>query len=72
MHELIKDTKAAFRKSQKERSVEDKIQQLYAMQDRYLAISRAAILSGIKRDDREYRRDFAGRADAHSPTGHRR
>jgi hypothetical protein len=56
MHELIKDTKAAFRKSQKERSVEDKIQQLYAMQDRYLAISRAAILSGIKRDDREYRR----------------
>jgi hypothetical protein len=56
MYELIKDTKAGFRKSQKGKSVEEKIQQLYAMQDRYLAISRAAIQAGMKRDDREYRR----------------
>jgi|GEM_PF-5827954 len=56
MTEEVSKLKSDFRERQRAVSVEDRIRQLYAMQERYLAISRAAISGGLKRDDREYRK----------------
>ncbi len=51
-----KDRKAGFRKYQSTVSVEEKIMQLYAMQRRYLAISKAAIAGGLKKPSDDFLR----------------
>jgi len=51
-----RDHKTGFRKRQSTASVEERILQLYAMQRRYLAISKAAIASGLKKPSVDFLR----------------
>jgi len=56
MSEDVKKLKSNYRRKQENTSVEERIRQLYAMQQRYLAISREAIKSGLKKPSEEFTR----------------
>lgn len=53
-HDAVRALKNAYRDRQKGTSTEERIRQLYAMQERYLAVSRAAIKSGFKKPSDEF------------------
>ncbi len=56
MNETIKEIKSRFRLRQKNLSVEEKIRQLYAMQQRYLTLSEIAVKNNLKKPSAEFER----------------
>ena len=56
MNESVEKTKRNFRSKQKNLSVEEKIRQLYAMQQRYLTLSEIAFENNLKKLGAEYER----------------
>lgn len=52
----IDEIKGAFRKRQQGAGIEEKIRQLYAIQQRYIALSEAAIANGLKKPSKEFLR----------------
>jgi hypothetical protein len=56
MSKSAEEAKTIFRRRQRNLPVEEKIKQLYAMQERYLQISAEAIRQGLKKNSAEFQR----------------
>lgn len=56
MSKNVREMKANFRLRQRKLSIEEKIKQLYAMQERYVQISTAAIRQNLKKPSAEFER----------------
>ncbi|MCY7376766.1 MAG: hypothetical protein LH472_12470 [Pyrinomonadaceae bacterium] len=56
MKETVEEMKSRFRSRQKNLPVEEKIRQLYAMQQRYLMISEIAVKNNLKKPSAEFER----------------